>query len=152
MRRGFALVGGLNSSSIMTAALTAGGFAGVNVLLDKLSTPGTSGKALLPASLATGYGRIGAKAGVSVAASWLLRRFAGRSVAQGVLIGGLVSVGLDVLSLVLPQSAASGVHGTDDWTGMSGESGDHPRALPGSNPAQLSTARSVSNYDQVNAA
>jgi len=124
-RGGFVSVGGLNKGVVGSAVVTAAGFAAVNMALDKLSTPNAAGKALLPASLSTGAPRIAAKAGLSIAASLVAKKLKQPTIAKGLLVGGLVSCVLDVVSIATAK--ASGLKGMYDWNNNGQQLGEDPQ-------------------------
>jgi len=141
-RRGFSLsFGGVTPKVLAGVALTTGGFAGVNLLLDKLSISNTPGKApILPASLATGVPRIATKAVIGIGAAMIARKMRAPSIARGLLYGSLVSVTLDVMALVMNKVAApaGGVHGMGDMGDVPDQLGQDGRYDLGQDQRYLS--------------
>lgn len=100
MGRGFVPAGTLTALAGAT-----GGFLVPNLAIDRLS--------FLPVALRSGYGRIAAKAGLGIALGILARKFAGKNIAAGVLIGGLLSPALDVVNMFLAKSGGMAGLGED---------------------------------------
>lgn len=128
-RAGGALGKYLPAGTVPAVAGGVAGFVGANLIVGKLTTPGASGKSILPASMATGPARIAVKAAAAIAAGYLARRFAGRSLGNAIGTGALMAVGLDVVNLALnkvsgaPPLAGYSPGGDNDYAQLEG-SGD----------------------------
>ncbi len=97
--RGFGLIP--SRDTLTTAAAATGGFVAANWLANQQ---------FVPASMRVGWARVGVKAGLTLAAAAALRRISPRA-AQGVLMGGLVSVGLDVVNRLAIGNGVAGLAG-----------------------------------------